>query len=403
MPVKLQWLESEDKAQQAEMLKEMIQGQSGVRQMSYQGRDSLWVYGSTDEGRTFLVFIIPHDEITSEAVVAEEYVLNWTRAQLQVTGIILMAMVLIVVVLAFLGSRSVTRPIRELLRVARSIAEGDLEARTNIKTSDELAELGRSFNDMVPKLQDQIKMRQSLSLAMEVQQKLLPSSSPQVPGFDVAGRSIYCDQTGGDYFDFLKLSELGPNLFAVAVGDVTGHGIAAALLMTTARALLRSLANRPGSLAKMMGDINTHLSADAYAGRYMTLFYLVIDTDQRTTHWVSAGHDPALVYDPADGSFDELKGADIPLGIESDWPYQEFSREGWKAGQIIVLGTDGIWETRNPGGEMFGKKRLRELIRDNSRLSAGDIIEVITRALADFRQDRVQTDDVTVVVVKVEE
>lgn len=395
------WLETGDKWEQEALIQEMIAGHSGVSQISFEGRDSLWAYGPIDLGRTYLVFIMPHQEITSEAKAVESYVIDRTTDQLKVTGLVLLVVVLIVILVALVGSRSVTMPVRSLLGMARKIAEGDLEARAEISSRDELAELGRSFNDMVPRLRDQMRMRQSLSLAMEVQQNLLPSEPPRIEGFDLAGRSIYSDQTGGDYYDFIELHHEGRNLVGVAVGDVTGHGIAAALLMTTARALIRSLASAPGNLSRMMRRTNRSLAADAYAGRYMTLFFLVLDPDRRTVHWTSAGHDPALVYDPLEGRFGELAGTDIPLGIETEWPFKEFSRGDWAEGQIIVLGTDGIWETRNPAGRMFGKDRLQTIVRENAGLSAEEILEAITRALVEFRQDRTQTDDVTAVVIKV--
>jgi len=398
-----EWLQAGDEWHQEAMIQEMIAGQSGVQQMPHRGRESLWAYGPVDNGRTYLVFILPQEEIVAEAAAAEQYVLDRTSALQRVTGLLLLVVILIVTLLAFIGSRSVTKPIRALLAVARRISEGDLEARTNIRTGDELEELGRSFNDMVPKLQDQIRLRQSLSLAMEVQQNLLPAGPPTLPGFDLAGRSIYSEQTGGDYYDFIPFSGEKPHLLGVALGDVTGHGIAAALLMTTARAMLRSFADGPGHLTAMMTSVNRRLTDDAYAGRYMTLFYLALDARRRTINWVSAGHDPALVYDPAEGVFEELAGSDIPLGIEGDWTFTEFSRDGWRPGQVIVLGTDGIWETRSPEGEMFGKERLREAVERLAAGSAEEIIEGITQTLDRFRQDQVQADDVTVVVIKVGE
>ena len=210
---------------------------------------------------------------------------------------------------------------------------------------------------------------------MEVQQNLLPGVPPRVKGFQVAGRSIYSDQTGGDYYDFLVLNGDRPHCLGVAIGDVTGHGIAAALLMTTARAMVRSLACGPGRMAEMISVVNQRLTDDTYAGRFMTLFYLVIDVDRRSLHWVASGHDPAVVYDPDQDLFEEMSGSDIPLGINPDWKFKEFSRSDWSPGQFIVLGTDGIWESRNPQGEMFGKEALNRIIRDSAQGSAEDLIQ----------------------------
>jgi sigma-B regulation protein RsbU (phosphoserine phosphatase) len=254
---------------------------------------------------------------------------------------------------------------------------------------------------MIPQLADRMRMRHSLALAMEVQQRLLPESAPHIEGLDVAGRSIYCDETGGDYYDFLQLDAMGPRQLGVTVGDVTGHGIAAALLMATGRALLRSRLHIPGNLAQVITDINRQLSADTDAGRFMTLVYVLIDTAARTLRWVSGGHDAPLTYDPTTGAFGELAGGGLPLGIEAHWQYEEYSAPLLPAGAVIVLGTDGIWEARSPSGEMFGKDRLREVMRANAQRSADDISAAITTAVAAFRAGAAQEDDITLVVVKI--
>lgn len=302
--------------------------------------------------------------------------------------------------LALFVSRRVTHSLDVVTGVVEQIAAGDFDARVSLKSRDEFGTLARVINEMVPQLREGLKLKDSLALAMEVQQALLPSGPPKMAGLDIAGSSVYCDETGGDYYDFLELSHLGPDRLAVAVGDVTGHGVAAALLMTTARALLRSRAPGQGTLAQVMSDINRHLAHDCHAGRFMTLFYLLIDARSRHLQWVSAGHDPAVLYDPASDSFDELAGEDIPMGLDADWKYNEFNRDGFRSGQVLMIGTDGIWESRNSAGQMFGKQRMREVMRATAGLSAAEIAKAVTVALGEFRAGHLQEDDVTMVVVK---
>jgi sigma-B regulation protein RsbU (phosphoserine phosphatase) len=290
--------------------------------------------------------------------------------------------------------------VAELARAARRIAAGDLEARASVASRDELGELGRAFNEMVPQLADRLRLRESLNLAMEVQQRLLPAGAPEIPGLDIAGRSIYCDETGGDYYDFLEMTKLDAGRLGVVVGDVTGHGIAAALLMATARALLRSRTDEAGNLARMISEVNRHLVADTGSARFMTLVYLVIDVPQRRLRWVCAGHDAPISYNQAADSFGELSGAGIPLGIEREWAYEEYTQEAPPDGCVVVIGTDGIWEARNPAGEMFGKDALRRVIRENARRSAEEISTAITEALRTFCGTHPQEDDVTLVVLK---
>ena len=133
----------------------------------------------------------------------------------------------------------------------------------------------------------------------------------------------------------------------------------------------------------------------------MTLFYLNIDQANRSLHWVRAGHEPGIFYDPATDTFEELQGPGIALGVDKDWHYEESERGGLTAGQIIFLGTDGIWETLNPGGEMFGKHRLYEIIRRKAQGTATTIQTAVLEALGEFRGESDQEDDITMVVIKV--
>jgi sigma-B regulation protein RsbU (phosphoserine phosphatase) len=285
---------------------------------------------------------------------------------------------------------------------ARRVASGDFATRVRIHSRDEIGELGRTFNNMVPALEERVRMKQALDVAMEVQQNLLPRVMPRVKGLDIAGKSIYCDETGGDYLDYLDSNDLGEQKFAVLVGDVSGHGIPSALLMATARASIRQRATRSGSIAEVVSDVNRQLTRDVEeTGRFMTLFYLLIDQADRNLQWVRAGHDPALCYDPATDRFDELRGTGIALGVDDGWPYIAYQKSGLKKGQIILLGTDGIWETRNPAGNMFGKDPLHKIIRQQSGATAGEIVAAVIAELDNFRQHGQPADDITLVVIKI--
>ncbi len=250
-------------------------------------------------------------------------------------------------------------------------------------------------------------LREALALAEEVQLRLLPRDNPTVPGFDIAGKSIYCDETGGDYYDYLAVPGADPGSLAVVVGDVTGHGIASALLMTTARALLRMRASMGGDPAGQVADLNQLLTQDtAETGRFVTLFYLFLEPAPEgmgtgRMRWVRAGHDPALLYDPANNSFLEFSAGGVPLGIIGDVTYKEFVFEGMAGGQVVALGTDGIWEARNREGLMFGKRRLRRIMRENCDLPAKEIVDLVLEELEAFRRGGPVEDDVTLVVVKV--
>jgi sigma-B regulation protein RsbU (phosphoserine phosphatase) len=288
-------------------------------------------------------------------------------------------------IVALFTSRFSTGRILTIVDAWKRLAKGDFSVRLKARVKDERAQLIHAFNEIVPKIEEHMHMSIALGLAQEVQQSLLPQSDPSFPGFDIAGASIYCDETGGDYYDFIDTKRDGQAGLAVVVGDVSGHGVSSALLMATARALIMLRASMPGEAASIISDVNRHLSLDtAQTGNFMTFFYAELTELGAKVRWVRAGHDPALVYDPTTDAFHELKGQGVPLGFDDTIEYDSFQRR-IEPGQVIVIGTDGIWETHNKTGEMFGKEALMEVVRNNHTASARQIVDTVTEALEQFR------------------
>ncbi len=260
------------------------------------------------------------------------------------------------------------------------------------------------FVDFVTDLTEQ---KRSLLLAGEVQKNLLPKHPPRVAGLDIAGRSVPCEEIGGDYFDFLTRSDArsdADDRVAVAVADIAGHGVDSALLMATARTAIRERFSSPGSLADVVGDLNRSLLDDfSTTDRFMTLFALQIDRQKGNLRWVRAGHDPALVYFPNDDRFDTLDGDGMPLGIDRQSAFTESHTMGLPPGTIIAVGTDGIWEARGPDDTMFGKERFQDIIRRESARSASDILEAVYQELYRFSSGYKPEDDITLVIVKIDD
>jgi serine phosphatase RsbU (regulator of sigma subunit) len=309
--------------------------------------------------------------------------------------------VLAAVVLAFVLASAVARPVRSLIDFMGKVGGGDLEARAAFGGTREFRQLAAALNRMIADLRDRLRLRHSLGIAMEVQQRLLPAEPPSVPGLDVAGHSTYCDETGGDYYDFLVLDKAAPNVVLIALGDVMGHGVAAALVMAGVRAVLHDRAAAGDSLADLMNRLNRLIAADHQGERFMTMHLSLIDGATRTMRWVSAGHDPAIVFDNANGQFEEVGKGKLPLGIMDDFEYDDNTAGPFQPGQVIVVGTDGVWEMPDAKGEQFGKDRLRELIRESAARPAAAIAQAIRERLAAFRGDAKQVDDVTFVVIKI--
>ena len=302
----------------------------------------------------------------------------------------------------YLAGRSILLPVKEMMRVVGKVSDGDFHQKVKVLSNDELGVLGDGINEMTAGLIERDQMRHSLYLAKEVQQALLPRSTPDINGLDIASTSVYCDETGGDYYDFFTPENPDAGRISIVVGDVSGHGISSALLMTTARAFFRQRSALPGKISAVVSDVNRLLAHDvADSGGFMTLFYLNINRLNRRLNWVRAGHDPAVFYDPRTGTVEELRGSGMAMGIDGDHVYEQFTKEDLAAGQIILVGTDGIWEAQNSKGEMFGKDTLYRIIQQYSDMDAKGLLTACLYALDKFRDGVKPEDDVTLVVIKV--
>jgi len=283
--------------------------------------------------------------------------------------------------------------------VLERVSQGDLSRLVPVVTRDEFGFIAGHTNSMIHGLRHRTEMMGDLKLAEEVQQSLLPRHPPRIAGMDIAGTSIYCRETGGDYYDYLPLPL---NRIGIVVADAADHGIGSALYMTTARAMLISQADGDyHGPVELMEAVNRLLFRDSQeTGRFMTSFFLEVAPASGNLRWVRAGHNPALLYEPQRDTFRELGGRGSALGIRADPLLSEETLKPWESGSLILIGTDGIHETRNPDGEAFGVPRLRELLRANHEKSAAAMVETICAALAAFRGTAPQEDDVTLVILK---
>jgi sigma-B regulation protein RsbU (phosphoserine phosphatase) len=386
------------------MLEDIARQMNGIREMPFQGRMSYWAYGPLLHQGTGFAFIVARDEVLAVNHPVLKSIQSRVSMVEHYTAVFLIILVLVGAVLALKFSRTITLPLEMLSRAAQKLAKGDFDSRVSIKSKDELGDVGRVFNRIGPELKEHYRMRRSLEVAMEIQQNLLPEAPPTLAGLEIYGMTLFSDETGGDYFDYLCLDEHGQPKLCVAVGDVSGHGIPSALLMATVRAFLRMRATMGGALGDIVSDVNREFSKDVGdSGQFMTFFLARIDRYKNRIEWVRAGHDPAILYDPDTDSFESLNGGKGPaLGVSEQTAYIESSCE-IRPGQIIYIGTDGIWEARDAEGNIFGKERLEQLIRKYSAAPAQAIVLSILDAVRDFCGTADQEDDLTVTVIKVKE
>jgi sigma-B regulation protein RsbU (phosphoserine phosphatase) len=323
------------------------------------------------------------------------------HAQMSVTTeiVFIMAILMVLVVNLIISfSRNLRLLFNNETRVLEQVSRGDLSRKVPIATNDEFGIIAGHTNNMIDGLRHRSQLVNALKLAEEVQQNLLPRHDPQVAELDIAGTSIYCDETGGDYYDYFHLPQ---DRLGIVVADASDHGVGAAMHMTTVRAFLHFAIRDYGSPAKLLSEVNTYATRDSsQTGRFMSMFFLEIDPKGKTLRWVRAGHEPALVYDRTANTFSELSGKGIVLGVDDAYKYEEFSREGWNPGDILLIGTDGIHETRNESDQMFGQSRLQEIIQQHADASAKDINKNVINTVREFRGKAPQEDDVTLVVAK---
>ncbi|MDX2223424.1 MAG: SpoIIE family protein phosphatase, partial [Rhodospirillaceae bacterium] len=358
----------------AAMIDDLIAGKAGLRRLVHKDGDAIWVYRQLGRLSSVLVYVVPVDDVEGLADRAQDSIREATLEQVRLAGLASVALIALVGLAAMFASRTVTRPLRALAATAQDLAAGDLEARAPVSGRDEIGELAAAFNSMVPELRSHIMVKESLVIARDAQQRLLPVAAPQVAGFEIAGHSVYSEAIGGDYYDFVEMTdEARERRIGIVVGDVTGHGIPAALTMTAVRALVQSHAGAGYSALPVMRAVNRHLTADSARGTFVTLVFMIIEPGARGIRWISAGHGPILFYDADRDMVEELEAHDIPLGVQTDWNFHESYRYHWPRAGVLFIGTDGIWESQNSAGEMFGRDRLMEVVREHAHLSATDL------------------------------
>jgi sigma-B regulation protein RsbU (phosphoserine phosphatase) len=401
--VKDDYFDFPDPDQNGTLIDALKSSDSGTLELPYKGTPSIWAFSHFQppvDSALRIILIVPESLVSSLSQQVSKNVLNHTHRIYRVTGIIAALLLGFVLLVGWIGTRTMLQPLYAMVRAWNRLSTGDFTVRLNARTGDERDILINAFNDIVPRLEAHWNLSRSMELARQIQRNLLPDQTPHLPGLDLAGDSHYCDQTGGDYYDVFKTGTTEDQCFAVVVGDVSGHGVASALLMTTARAMIRSMSTLEKDPARRITLVNRLLFPDTSAtGDFITLFYLEFDLGRRRLRWVRAGHDPALLYDPQTDQFSELTGDGMALGIEEAYQFVYQAAPMGHAGQIIVIGTDGIWEAHNSQREMFGKDRLCQIIRNHHHHDAHDIRDAVFKAVEEFA-GRHQDDDITLAVIK---
>jgi len=253
----------------------------------------------------------------------------------------------------------------------------------------------------VKRISERERMQKELEIARNVQVGLLPKESPVVNGFDISGTCLPAKEVGGDYFDFVRL---GPAKLGIAVGDVSGKGVPAAIYMTLTKGILQSHAEENISPKLVLNKVNKLLYRTIEKNSFVSMFYAILDTDSRQLTYARAGHNPGIIVSQGEGNSTLLSAEGIALGLEEGTVFDKTLQENTievKTGDTLVFYTDGIVEAMNERLDEFGEKKFLEIIEKNRHLSSSRMIDLILKEIRDFAASYPQNDDITLVVIKV--
>ena len=313
-------------------------------------------------------------------------------------------------------ARSITGAVHELFEGTERVRQGDFTHKIAVVEKDQLGELSESFNSMTASIEDLLRqaaekkrLEEELRIAHEIQMSLLPQGPLQMPGLSVTALCVPAREVGGDYYDFLPLDD---HRVGVLVADVSGKGTSAALYMAELKGLILSLSRIHTSPRELLIDTNRIIAKHLDARSFITMTYAVIDFRARTMTYARAGHTP-LIYVPAKGPGVNARaqilapdGLVLGLKIDQGQMFERILREETiplQAGDLYLLFTDGISEAMDSADDCFGEARLAHLVEEHGHLPADQLRERVLREISAFVGDAPQHDDMTMILIKVDD
>jgi serine phosphatase RsbU (regulator of sigma subunit) len=313
-------------------------------------------------------------------------------------------------VVGLLLARSITGNIHELYRGTERLRRGDFGRPIPIQSRDQLGDLAESFNVMSASIRDLLleqaekhRLEEELRIARQIQMSLLPQGVVSLPGLRVSALCLPAAEVGGDYYDLLPLS---PTRMGVLVADVSGKGTSAALYMAELKGLVLSLSRIHDSPKRLLSEANRILAATLDARSFITMTYAIVDTAAGTMRYARAGHNPMIHFDAAAGATRVLTPAGLGLGIDPGPRFDEILEEAevpLRSGDLFLFFTDGLSEAMNGHAELFGERRIRDVIEaaDGRGEDEATIKDRILAEIRSFVGDAAQNDDMTMVLLKV--
>jgi len=312
-------------------------------------------------------------------------------------------------------AKSITGSVHQLFAGTERVRQGDFTHKIAVKTDDQLGELSVSFNSMTASIEDLLvqaaekkRLEEELRIAHEIQMSLLPQGPLQMPGLSVTALCVPAREVGGDYYDFLPLDD---HRVGVLIADVSGKGTSAALYMAELKGLMLSLSENHSSPRELLIAANRIIAHHLDARSFITMTYAIVDLRKRSMTYARAGHTP-LIYVPGDGGGARgvrilvPDGMVVGLKLDNGEMFSRLLQEetiALRPGDLYLFFTDGISEAMNAHDECFGEPRLGELIQAHAHLPSAELRERVLREIAAFVGDAPQHDDMTMILLKVDE
>jgi serine phosphatase RsbU (regulator of sigma subunit) len=318
-----------------------------------------------------------------------------------------LSMGLAVIALACIGiipiSHRMTQHVSSLNAGVRQLAAGDFKARVPVRSSDEFGELAAAFNRMAGDLErhqalviEQERLHRELELSRLIQTEMLPREPLRLGAAEIKGVSIPAREVGGDFFNYFALPD---GRLALLVGDVSGKGVSAALLMANVQATLRARLPLETELARLADGLDNEIDANTPRGVYLTLFLGILDVQRGVLTYVNAGHNPQFVL-RLRGGINPLTSTGLPIALLPGKGYKESSIE-IAPGDLLFFYTDGLVETENVQGEMFGPERLQALLAEEHEHGIDTVLQRIESAVGQFRGKAEPFDDATMMALRI--
>ncbi|HEY7791876.1 MAG TPA: SpoIIE family protein phosphatase [Vicinamibacterales bacterium] len=336
-------------------------------------------------------------------------------ALLFVVGGLFFVIEVVALVMGLALAKSITGSVHALFTGTERVRQGDFTHKIEIKARDQLGELADSFNSMTASIEELLRqsaekkrLEEELRIARQIQMSLLPQGPLAMPGLSLAALCVPAREVGGDYYDFLPLDE---HRVGLLIADVAGKGTSAALYMAELKGLILSLSQIRMSPRQLLIDANRIIAANLDARSFITMTYAVVDLRERTITYARAGHTP-LIYVPGPGAPSRTAqvlapdGLVLGLKIDDGQMFEQLLEEvtlPLRAGDLFVFFTDGISEAMNEGEDCFGESRLGQLVEEHADLSSEELRERILREIEAFVGGAAQHDDMTMILLKIEE